>query len=203
MFIYISGHLRPQSENEIPMSIESDVNALATDSGRSTGSQGHLAAKRYLLERLSALSLEPYRDETFEIGYQANGQDYSNILAMIEGTDPDLSPVLLGAHYDAVEGTPGADLQSLYVGLIQEKIYKNWRDPLAERHSKEAIISFRIFPKGNIDKPFIKQSSEVEVLDTLAVRAVLDSVPFPKFPKELKKSNLLLSIYFKYVPKDQ
>ncbi|MEC9019099.1 MAG: TonB C-terminal domain-containing protein [Nitrospinota bacterium] len=101
------------------------------------------------------------------------------------------------------EGTPDADVQSLYALLIREKIYKNWRDPLAEQHSKEAIISFHIFPKGNIDKPFIKQSSGVEVLDTLAVRAVLDSVPFPQFPKELKKSNLLLSIYFKYVPKDQ
>ncbi|MEK9628265.1 MAG: TonB C-terminal domain-containing protein [Nitrospinota bacterium] len=100
------------------------------------------------------------------------------------------------------EGTPGADVQSLYAGLVQEKIYKNWRDPLAERHSKEAVISFHIFPKGNIDKPFIKQSSGVEVLDTLAVGAVLDSVPFPPFPKELKKSNLFLSIYFKYVPKD-
>ena len=84
----------------------------------------------------------------------------------------------------------------------KEKIYKNWRDPLAERHSKEAIISFHIYPKGNIDKPFIKQSSGVEILDALAVRAVNDSVPFPAFPKELKKSNLFLDIYFKYVPKD-
>ena len=105
--------------------------------------------------------------------------------------------------YSEREGSPGVDAKSLYAGLIREKIYKNWRDPLAEQHSKEAIISFRIFPKGNIDKPFIKQSSGVEVLDTLAIRAVLDSVPFPQFPKELKKSNLLLSIYFKYVPKDQ
>jgi len=105
--------------------------------------------------------------------------------------------------YSEREGIPAADAQSLYALLIREKIYKNWRDPLAEQHSKEAIISFRIFPKGNVDKPFIKQSSGVEVLDTLAVRAVLDSVPFPQFPKELKKSNLLLSIYFKYVPKDQ
>jgi hypothetical protein len=40
-------------------------------------------------------------------------------------------------------------------------------------------------------------------LDTLAVSAVLDSVPFPQFPKELKMSNLFLSIYFKYVPKDE
>ena len=101
------------------------------------------------------------------------------------------------------EGTPGADVQSLYAGMVQERIYRNWRDPLAERHSKEAIISFHIFTKGNIDKPFIKQSSGVEALDTLAVRAVLDSVPFPHFPKELKMSNLFLSIYFKYVPKDE
>jgi len=100
------------------------------------------------------------------------------------------------------EGTLAADIQSLYAGLVQEKIYKNWRDPLAERHSKEAIISFHIFPKGNIDKPFIKQSSGVEVLDTLAVAAVYDSVPFPPFPKDLKRPNLFLSIYFKYVPKD-
>jgi TonB family protein len=100
------------------------------------------------------------------------------------------------------KGALAADIKSLYAGLVQEKIYKNWRDPLAERHSKEAIISFHIFPKGNIDKPFIKQSSGVEVLDTLAVAAVHDSVPFPPFPKDLKMPNLFLSIYFKYVPKN-
>ena len=100
------------------------------------------------------------------------------------------------------EGTLAADIQSLYAGRVQEKIYKNWRDPLAERHSKEAIISFYIFPKGNIDKPFLKQSSGVELLDTLAVTAVNDSVPFPPFPKDLKRPNLFISIYFKYVPKD-
>ena len=104
--------------------------------------------------------------------------------------------------FSSLQGTPQADIQSLYAGLVQKKINKNWRDPLAERHSKEAIISFHIYPQGNIDKPFIKQSSGVEILDTLAVRAVHDSVPFPTFPAELKKSNLFLDIYFKYVPKD-
>ena len=48
------------------MSIESDVNHLATDIGRSTGSKGHVAAKEYLAERLSALSIEPYKDGRFE-----------------------------------------------------------------------------------------------------------------------------------------
>ena len=77
------------------MSIESDVNALVTDNGRSTGSQGHMDAKRYLIDRLSTLSVDPYKDGVFEIGYHVNGQDCSNIVAMMDGTDPDLAPVLL------------------------------------------------------------------------------------------------------------
>jgi TonB family protein len=101
------------------------------------------------------------------------------------------------------EGVPGADMQSLYVGMIQERIYKNWREPLAEEHNQETVVSFFIFPRGNVDKPFVKKSSGIEALDTLAVRAVLDSVPFPEFPKELKMSNLHINIYFKYVPKDE
>ena len=100
------------------------------------------------------------------------------------------------------EGVPGSDIQSLYVGMIQERIYKNWREPLAEEHNQETVVSFFIFPHGNVDKPFVKKSSGVEALDTLAVRAVLDSVPFPEFPQELKISNLNINIYFKYVPKD-
>ena len=100
------------------------------------------------------------------------------------------------------EGVPGSDIQSLYVGMIQERIYKNWREPLAEEHNQETVVSFFIFPHGNVDKPFVKKSSGVEALDTLAVRAVLDSVPFPEFPQELKMSNLHINIYFKYVPKD-
>ena len=100
------------------------------------------------------------------------------------------------------EGVPGSDIQSLYVGMIQERIYKNWREPLAEEHNQETVVAFFIFPHGNVDKPFIKKSSGVEALDTLAVRAVLDSVPFPEFPQELKITNLNINIYFKYVPKD-
>ncbi|MZH47293.1 MAG: TonB C-terminal domain-containing protein, partial [Nitrospinae bacterium] len=87
-------------------------------------------------------------------------------------------------------------------GMIKEKVYKNWREPLAQEHNQETVVSFYIFPKGNADKPVIKKSSGVEALDTLAVKAILDSVPFPEFPKGLKASNLHLEMYFKYVPKD-
>ncbi len=157
-----------------------------------------------VLEKFESLTVESSRVKVEVAGTKFEELEFQSRLRALPDSPEKARPNSVDESYVFTdrEGTPGADIQSLYAGLIQEKIYKNWRDPLAERHSKEAIISFHIFPQGKIDKPFIKQSSGVEALDTLAVRAVLDSVPFPHFPKELKMSNLFLSIYFKYVPKD-
>ena len=121
------------------MSIESDVNALVTDSCRSTGSQGHTEAKQYLIDRLSTLSVEPYKGEGFEIGYHTSGQDYSNVVAIIEGKDPDLAPVLLGAHYDAVEGTPGADDNAAAVAILLDVAGK------LEPHTFRRSVIFAFF----------------------------------------------------------
>ena len=166
-----------------------------------------LESKAYnsILEKFESLAVESSRVKVeVEIARLGRSKFQSKLRALPDSPEKtDSKSVDESYVFSDREGTPGADVQSLYAGMVQERIYRNWRDPLAERHSKEAIISFHIFPKGNIDKPFIKQSSGVEALDTLAVRAVLDSVPFPHFPKELKMSNLFLSIYFKYVPKDE
>ena len=62
------------------------------------------------------------------------------------------------------------------------------------------IISFNIYPQGNIDRPDLKESSRVELLDSLALRAIHESKPFPKFPKSLDFQNLNISIHFKYIP---
>jgi len=166
-----------------------------------------LESKAYnsILEKFESLAVESSRVKVeVDIARLGRSKFQSKLRALPDSPEKtDSKSVDESYVFSDREGTPGADVQSLYAGMVQERIYRNWRDPLAERHSKEAIISFHIFPKGNIDKPFIKQSSGVEALDTLAVRAVLDSAPFPHFPKELKMSNLFLSIYFKYVPKDE
>ena len=62
------------------------------------------------------------------------------------------------------------------------------------------VVAFTIFPKGNIDKPVIRESAGDENLDSIAVRAIFDSVPFPPLPQELHRLNLRVSIIFKYVP---
>jgi len=88
---------------------------------------------------------------------------------------------------------------SLYVGRIYKRIYSRWKTPLGQKF-KDAVVSFTIFSKGNIDNPTIRKSAGDKSLDSIAVRAILGSVPFPALPKELRRSNLKINIVFKYVP---
>ena len=88
---------------------------------------------------------------------------------------------------------------SLYVGRIYKRIYSRWKTPLGQKF-KDAVVSFTIFSKGNIDNPTIRKSAGDKSLDSIAVRAILKSAPFPALPEELHRPNLKVIINFKYVP---
>jgi len=92
-----------------------------------------------------------------------------------------------------------ASVLSLYVGKIYKRIYSKWKTPLGQKF-KDVVVSFTIFSKGNIDNPTIRKSAGDKNLDSIAVRAILNSVPFLALPKELHRSNLKINIIFKYVP---
>ena len=88
---------------------------------------------------------------------------------------------------------------SLYVGGVYKRIYSRWKTPLGQKIS-DVVVSFTIFSKGNINNPTIRKSAGDKNLDSIAVRAILSSVPFPALPKELHRSNLKINIVFNYVP---
>jgi len=103
------------------------------------------------------------------------------------------------------KGTEGAsqapaDALSRFVGLIHQRVFSHWRNPLGAGHSL-AQVSFYIFRDGNISQPSLARSSGDEQLDRLAVLAIKDSEPFPAIPPELKEPNLHITINFKYVHK--
>ncbi len=98
-------------------------------------------------------------------------------------------------------GDPGADALSLYLGLVKSKIDEHWKDPLGGGTGM-VLVSFTIFPKGNIAMPKIVRSSGESKLDNLAIRAVKNAVPLPPFPREFKEPNLPLTLKFDYVPKN-
>ena len=63
------------------------------------------AAARYIHGSFEASGLKAGADS-----FAFRGASYDNIVAVKEGEDPSAPRVLIGAHYDSVRGTPGADL---------------------------------------------------------------------------------------------
>ena len=107
------------------------------------------------------------------------------------------------------EGSPESDFLSLYIGKIYERVYSKWKTPLGyQKWNKSFLIknlqvdtAFTIYKGGNIDKPIIRKSAGDEDLNSVALRAIYDSAPFPPLPKEWKHSNLPVTMIFRYVPK--
>ncbi len=72
-------------------------------------------AGAYILQHFQNLGLSVSREEvSFE------GTHSHNIFGLKEGTDPSQGTFILGAHYDAVEGTPGADDNASAVAALLE-----------------------------------------------------------------------------------
>ncbi|MCH8207906.1 MAG: TonB family protein [Nitrospinae bacterium] len=95
-------------------------------------------------------------------------------------------------------GKPNADILSRYVGVIREKVMSNWKSPLGAEHN-QVLVTFYLYSGGNVGEPIIEKSSGNSQLDALALRAIANSAPFPKFPSEFKHPNLHISIHFKYI----
>ena len=94
-----------------------------------------LGAAEYLTSELSALGLD-----VESVWYSDGGLEVRNIIVHQEGRDPTAPLIVVGAHYDSVLGTPGADDNASGVAGVVE---------LARRfHSVQTHhpLSFVLFP---------------------------------------------------------
>ncbi len=74
---------------------------------RAPGRPGHAAARAWLLERLDGLGLRPELAEVAWAG--AAEHSLQNVELTLPAADDGAPILVLGAHYDSVAGTPGAD----------------------------------------------------------------------------------------------
>ncbi len=158
-----------------------------------------------ILQKLESLNYEPQEIKTDIVASQSSSQSFESDIRKVDAPQQVHVEVVVSPDKAFVQspnqGEPRADALAQYVGMIREKVYKNWQTPLGQNPDKDAVFSFYIYSKGNIDRPKLQKSSRVELLDNLALRAILKSEPFPPFPKELNSSNLNISIQFKYTPR--
>jgi Zn-dependent M28 family amino/carboxypeptidase len=80
-------------------------------------SVGHFYVKEYIYQELSALGL--VERHTFRILKKVSHSIHENLILHLPGTQL-LPPILVGAHFDAVPGTPGADDNASGVAVLLE-----------------------------------------------------------------------------------
>ncbi len=182
-----------------------EVNASAeTQQSESAPTQEKSQAYDPIIQKLESLNYEPQEIKPDIVANQSSSEAFESDIRKVNAPQQVHVEVVVSPGEPFVsspnQGKPSADALSRYVGMIQEKVYKNWKNPLGQDHNKLVVFSINIYRKGNIDRPELQQSSRVELLDNLALRAILESEPFPAFPKEINSSNLSISIHFKYIP---
>src|SRR5258705_2926697 len=87
-----------------PARLATHVRALEGERHPATSPAALEAAAQYISRALAELGLSPER-RPFEFG----GKSYDNVAAIRAGQIPNRPRVLVGAHYDSVRETPGAD----------------------------------------------------------------------------------------------
>ena len=78
-------------------------------------SGGHFLVREYIRESLA------YWGEVEVHEFECSGKTYQNLILNLDAaSNSDLPPILIGAHYDAVPGTPGADDNATGVAVLLE-----------------------------------------------------------------------------------
>ncbi len=78
-------------------------------------SGGHFLVREYIRQSLAEWGEVKIHE------FEFNGKTHQNLLLDLNSNSPsDLPPVLIGAHYDAVPGTPGADDNATGVAVLLE-----------------------------------------------------------------------------------
>ena len=75
---------------------------FASDSlkGRGAGSPGAEMARYYIVARYKECGLKPFMNDDFVIPFKRNGNEYANVVGLIEGNSLKDEYIVLGAHFD-------------------------------------------------------------------------------------------------------
>jgi len=138
-----------QNNSNLEKQLYADTVALAMPKGRRVGQPGNKIAQAYLIERLEELGLEPFAGDSFELPYEgelyqrlrkynkAKKHTFMNLVGVAPGSNRDLPPLLIGAHYDSVIDAPCADdnATSVALNLAIAEMAMTWE------HERDIIIA--------------------------------------------------------------
>ena len=107
---------QPEDKNDLKERLRSHLLQIVRERDPYLATAGHFFVQQYLQEQMSQWG----EVAVHEFKYRAT--THKNFLLEIPGREPqrDRSPIVIGAHYDAVPGTPGADDNASGVAVLLE-----------------------------------------------------------------------------------
>jgi TonB family protein len=88
-----------------------------------------------------------------------------------------------------------------YLQIIRDRISSNWFTALVDpgvEGTLQTAVYFRIFRNGTISNVEVRESSSVRAFDSSAVRAIMNSAPFPPLPADYDEQFLGIILIFEH-----
>jgi len=88
-----------------------------------------------------------------------------------------------------------------YLQIIRDRISSNWFTALVDpgvEGTLQTAVYFRIFRNGTISNVEVRESSNVRAFDSSAVRAIMNSAPFPPLPADYDEQYLGIILIFEH-----
>lgn len=88
-----------------------------------------------------------------------------------------------------------------YLQIIRDRISSNWFTALVDpgvEGTLQTAVYFRIFRNGTISNVEVRESSNVRAFDSSAVRAIMNSSPFPPLPADYDEQYLGIILIFEH-----
>ncbi len=81
-----------------------------------------------------------------------------------------------------------------YLAIVRDKIERHWNPPPGTTAGAKAKIQFTVLRSGRVGEVKLQDSSGNFYFDQAAIRAILQSSPFPPMPDEFYKDFALFSV---------
>jgi protein TonB len=127
------------------------------------------------------------------------------IIASSKENQPAISQIHTEPPVNLKEATISLDTKDStyhpYTRALKEMIQTHWVYPLSAQRDLiqgNLLIVFRLDSGGNLLDCNITRSSEHEILDTQALKAIKSADPFPPFPEDIKVQSLNINASFAY-----
>ncbi|MDD5688564.1 MAG: TonB family protein [Elusimicrobia bacterium] len=84
-----------------------------------------------------------------------------------------------------------------YVNVLRNKVAEKWNPtPSTSSGSKKILVYFKILRSGKVENLVVKESAGVSYIDRSAIRAIMNSSPFPPLPAGFPDDSL--GVYFMF-----